>query len=30
MNGKVLDSFGYGQDSWVIAGMEWAATTAPT
>jgi len=25
MNGKVLDSTGNGQDSWVIAGMEWAA-----
>ncbi|HKE50220.1 MAG TPA: S8 family serine peptidase [Actinomycetes bacterium] len=26
MNGKVLDNFGNGQESWVIAGMEWAAT----
>ncbi|MEG3613983.1 S8 family serine peptidase [Isoptericola haloaureus] len=26
--GKVLGDDGYGQDSWIIAGMEWAATTA--
>ena len=26
MNGKVLDGNGNGQESWVIAGMEWAAT----
>jgi subtilisin family serine protease len=26
MNGKVLDSTGNGQESWVIAGMQWAAT----
>ncbi|NUT91214.1 MAG: S8 family serine peptidase [Saccharothrix sp.] len=25
LNGKVLDDRGYGQDSWIIAGMEWAA-----
>jgi subtilisin family serine protease len=25
MNGKVLDDNGFGSDSWVIAGMEWAA-----
>jgi subtilisin family serine protease len=24
-NGKVLDDYGYGFDSWIIAGMEWAA-----
>ena len=24
LNGKVLADFGYGYDSWVIAGMEWA------
>ena len=23
--GKVLGDDGYGQDSWIIAGMEWAA-----
>lgn len=27
--GKILDSTGQGQDSWVIAGMEWAAHHAP-
>ncbi|WP_345801760.1 S8 family serine peptidase [Microbacterium sp. AZCO] len=27
--GKILDSTGEGQDSWVIAGMEWAAQRAP-
>ncbi|QIG38416.1 S8 family serine peptidase [Microbacterium sp. 4R-513] len=27
--GKILDSSGQGQDSWVIAGMEWAASHAP-
>lgn len=27
--GKILDSTGAGQDSWVIAGMEWAAHHAP-
>ena len=27
--GKVLDDTGSGQDSWVIAGMEWAAEPAP-
>ena len=27
MNGKVLDSTGNGQESWVIAGMQWAATS---
>ena len=27
--GKVLGNDGYGQDSWIIAGMEWAATQAP-
>lgn len=26
--GKVLADEGYGQDSWIIAGMEWAATEA--
>jgi subtilisin family serine protease len=26
MNGKVLNDFGFGLDSWIIAGMEWAAT----
>jgi subtilisin family serine protease len=26
LNGKVLDDNGFGLDSWVIAGMEWAAT----
>jgi subtilisin family serine protease len=26
--GKVLDNYGYGQDSWIIAGMEWAASHA--
>ncbi|GAA1722367.1 S8 family serine peptidase [Isoptericola hypogeus] len=26
--GKVLGDDGYGQDSWIIAGMEWAARTA--
>ncbi len=26
MIGKVLADMGYGEDSWVIAGMEWAAT----
>nr|BFE53985.1 S8 family serine peptidase [Saccharothrix mutabilis subsp. capreolus] len=25
LNAKVLDDRGYGQDSWIIAGMEWAA-----
>jgi subtilisin family serine protease len=25
LDGKVLDDSGYGQDSWVLAGMEWAA-----
>ena len=25
--GKVLDDTGYGQDSWVLAGMQWAAQT---
>ena len=25
--GKVLDDTGFGQDSWVMAGMEWAATS---
>ncbi|MFI7675317.1 S8 family serine peptidase [Actinophytocola sp. NPDC049390] len=25
LNGKVLDDFGGGQESWIIAGMEWAA-----
>ncbi|MEU6341894.1 S8 family serine peptidase [Streptomyces sp. NPDC046977] len=25
--GKVLNNQGYGQDSWIIAGMEWAART---
>lgn len=25
--GKVLDNTGQGQDSWIIAGMEWAATS---
>ncbi|MFJ5549512.1 S8 family peptidase [Streptomyces sp. NPDC093225] len=24
LNGKVLNDYGYGQDSWIIAGMEWA------
>src|SRR5690606_34268489 len=24
LNGKVLDDEGYGQTSWVLAGMEWA------
>ncbi|MFC4853546.1 S8 family serine peptidase [Actinophytocola glycyrrhizae] len=24
LNGKVLDDFGSGQESWIIAGMEWA------
>nr|WP_246301071.1 S8 family serine peptidase [Microbacterium immunditiarum] len=27
--GKVLGNDGYGQDSWIIAGMEWAAQNAP-
>ena len=27
--GKVLANDGYGQDSWIIAGMEWAAANAP-
>ncbi|WP_309126902.1 S8 family serine peptidase [Microbacterium sp.] len=27
--GKVLDKDGFGQDSWIIAGMEWAAERAP-
>ncbi|GAA3368113.1 hypothetical protein GCM10020367_05160 [Streptomyces sannanensis] len=27
--GKVLDDSGAGQDSWIIAGMEWAAQHAP-
>ncbi|MFD4957177.1 S8 family serine peptidase [Microbacterium sp. NPDC058389] len=27
--GKVLGDDGYGQDSWIIAGMEWAASNAP-
>jgi len=27
--GKVLGNDGYGQDSWIIAGMEWAASQAP-
>ncbi|TDN87768.1 S8 family serine peptidase [Microbacterium sp. BK668] len=27
--GKILDATGEGQDSWVIAGMEWAAERAP-
>lgn len=27
--GKILDQTGEGQDSWVIAGMEWAAQRAP-
>jgi subtilisin family serine protease len=27
--GKILDATGEGQDSWVIAGMEWAAQRAP-
>lgn len=26
--GKVLDEGGYGQDSWIIAGMEWGAANA--
>ncbi|MFJ3404239.1 S8 family serine peptidase [Promicromonospora sp. NPDC090134] len=26
--GKVLDNDGYGQDSWIIAGMEWGAANA--
>ncbi|PUB32070.1 subtilisin family serine protease [Promicromonospora sp. AC04] len=26
--GKVLDNSGYGQDSWIIAGMEWGAANA--
>jgi subtilisin family serine protease len=26
--GKVLDNDGFGQDSWVVAGMEWAAQSA--
>lgn len=26
--GKVLDNAGYGQDSWIIAGMEWGAANA--
>ncbi|MFD7077926.1 S8 family serine peptidase [Nocardioides sp. NPDC059952] len=26
--GKVLDNGGYGQDSWIIAGMEWGAANA--
>jgi subtilisin family serine protease len=25
LNGKVLDQYGGGQESWIIAGMEWAA-----
>ncbi|WP_328967982.1 S8 family serine peptidase [Streptomyces sp. NBC_00239] len=24
LSGKVLNDYGYGQDSWIIAGMEWA------
>jgi subtilisin family serine protease len=27
LNGKVLDDFGGGQESWIIAGMEWAAAS---
>ncbi|MCT2586269.1 S8 family serine peptidase [Actinophytocola gossypii] len=27
LNGKVLDDTGSGQESWIIAGMEWAATS---
>lgn len=27
--GKVLDAQGYGQDSWIISAMEWAAERAP-
>jgi subtilisin family serine protease len=27
LNGKVLDDFGGGMESWIIAGMEWAATS---
>jgi subtilisin family serine protease len=27
LNGKVLDDFGFGQMSWVISGMEWAAAS---
>ena len=27
LNGKVLGDDGYGQESWVISGMEWAATS---
>ncbi|MFC4856824.1 S8 family peptidase [Actinophytocola glycyrrhizae] len=27
LNGKVLDDYGYGYESWIIAGMEWAATS---
>lgn len=27
--GKVLDDDGFGYDSWIIAGMEWAASRAP-
>jgi hypothetical protein len=27
LNGKVLDDNGYGYESWIIAGMEWAATS---
>lgn len=27
--GKVLGNDGFGQDSWIIAGMEWAAKNAP-
>jgi Subtilase family len=25
MDGKVFDDFGFSQDSWIVAGMEWAA-----
>jgi subtilisin family serine protease len=27
LNGKVLDDRGFGQESWIIAGMEWAAAS---
>ncbi|WP_332306766.1 S8 family serine peptidase [Saccharomonospora xinjiangensis] len=27
--GKVLDDAGFGQESWILAGMEWAAGNAP-
>ncbi|MFC5110247.1 S8 family serine peptidase [Kibdelosporangium philippinense] len=27
LNGKVLNDFGSGQESWIISGMEWAAAT---